>query len=122
MVWRGSCGKCVWGFRGKQKAVREGRPFAGGKGLSFGGLLRAGGFSASGGYLGLDGGLLALNVGLAACFVFGFVILFSHNGLYFRRKLRFGVWYYEFLQTEIQSLFTGRGVVTGKFRMLDVSS
>jgi hypothetical protein len=47
--------------------------------------------------LGFEGGLFALDVRFAAAFVFYFVVLFSHNCLYFFRWLRFGVTHYEFL-------------------------
>jgi hypothetical protein len=48
------------------------------------GLLCSGLFS-------LNGGLFAFDVGLAAFFMLVFIVLFSHNCLYFSRWLRFGV-------------------------------
>jgi hypothetical protein len=45
--------------------------------------LRCFGFGS--GFLGLDGGLLALDVSLAAFFMFGFVVLFSHSALLLSR-------------------------------------
>ena len=57
------------------------------------------------GYFGLNGGLFALDVGFAAFLMLVFIVLFSHNCLYFSRWLRFGVRHYEFLQPTIQSLF-----------------
>jgi hypothetical protein len=85
--------------------------------------LRFGGGFYRPGPFGVDDGLFALDVGLAALFVLIFVILFSHNCLYFRRKKRFGVLHYEFLQAAIQSLFTGVGILSGGIRLreLDVS-
>ena len=62
-----------------------------------------------GGLFCLDGRLFALDVGLAAFFVFGFVVLLPICCLYFVRGLRFGVWHYEFLRATIQSLFAAGG-------------
>ena len=83
-----------------KKAAREGRPV-----VSFG--FRRG-------FLDLYGSFFAFDMRLAAFLFQVFIVLFSHNILYIRRWLRFGVAHYEFLQATFQSLFlTGSPVAAG---------
>jgi hypothetical protein len=46
-------------------------------------------FFGLGGFFGFHHGFFAFDVGLAAFFVFVFVVLFAHKCLYFVRRLRF---------------------------------
>ena len=72
------------------------------------------------GSFGLDGGLFALEVGLAALFVFGFVVLSAHNvSLVSLLCSPVAIWcrHYEFLRATIQSLFLAGGPAAAGFRL-----
>jgi len=64
-------------------------------------------------FLRLNDGLFAFDVGLAALFVFVFIMLFAHSVFTLFAGCDFVCWHYEFLHETIQCLFIAAAAADG---------